>query len=94
MKKIVSISFFFFLFLFFANAQNNKKPNVLFIAVDDLRPELGCYGQTHIKSPKIDKLAESGLTLIRAKPENKMLVQELSEKLKKHILERDRLTIP
>lgn len=43
-----------------------KKPNVLFIAVDDLRPELACYGQSHIKSPNIDKLAESGLTFNRA----------------------------
>ncbi|MDX1285371.1 MAG: sulfatase [Draconibacterium sp.] len=43
-----------------------QRPNVLFIAVDDLRPELGCYGQTHIKSPSIDKLAESGLTFNRA----------------------------
>lgn len=43
-----------------------KKPNILFIAVDDLRPELGCYGQSHIKSPNIDKLAESGLMFNRA----------------------------
>lgn len=42
------------------------KPNVLFIAVDDLRPELGCYGQPHIKSPNIDKLASHGLTFINA----------------------------
>ena len=36
------------------------KPNVLFIAVDDLRPELGCYGKDYIKSPNIDRLARSG----------------------------------
>lgn len=47
-------------------AQNFEKPNVLFIAVDDLRPELGCYGQDHIQSPNIDILAQTGLTFTRA----------------------------
>jgi arylsulfatase A-like enzyme len=37
-----------------------KQPNILFIAVDDLRPELGCYGNELIKTPNIDKLAEDG----------------------------------
>ncbi|MBI9019258.1 MAG: sulfatase [Phycisphaerae bacterium] len=41
-------------------AANQPKYNVLFIAVDDLRPELGCYGHKTIKSPNIDKLAEMG----------------------------------
>ena len=36
-----------------------ERPNVLFIAVDDLRPELGCYGETHIKSPHLDRFATS-----------------------------------
>ncbi len=38
-----------------------NKPNVLFIAIDDLRPELGCYGKDYIHSPNIDKLASEGV---------------------------------
>ncbi len=40
--------------------QNQSKPNILFIAVDDLRAELNCYGNSHIKSPNLDKLANEG----------------------------------
>ncbi len=43
-----------------------QRPNVLFIAVDDLRPELGCYGKNYIKSPNIDALAKSGIAFNRA----------------------------
>jgi iduronate 2-sulfatase len=42
------------------------KPNILFFVVDDLRPELGCYGRSYIKSPNIDKLAKSGMVFDRA----------------------------
>jgi arylsulfatase A-like enzyme len=42
------------------------KPNVLFIAVDDLRPELGTYGSSWIKSPNIDKLANEGTKFNKA----------------------------
>ncbi len=43
-----------------------KKPNVLFIAIDDLRPELGCYGSEIAITPNIDKLANQGLLFNRA----------------------------
>ena len=38
----------------------DERPNVLFIAVDDLRPELGVYGNSIVKSPNIDQLAREG----------------------------------
>ena len=39
----------------------SQKYNVLFIAIDDLRTELNCYGAAHIKSPNIDRLASQGV---------------------------------
>lgn len=42
------------------------RPNVLFIAVDDLRPELGAYGSPHIRTPHMDRLAEDGTTFLQA----------------------------
>ena len=35
-------------------------PNVLFIAIDDLRPELGCYGNDLIQTPNMDRIADQG----------------------------------
>lgn len=42
------------------------KPNVLFIAVDDLRPQLGCYGVKSMHTPNIDRLAAQGVVFERA----------------------------
>lgn len=51
-----------------AAAADSDKPrlNILFVAVDDLRPELGCYGTEGILSPNIDGLAARGTVFDRA----------------------------
>lgn len=35
--------------------------NVLMIAVDDLRPEINCFGKTTLHTPNLDRLAGGGL---------------------------------
>ena len=43
-----------------------RGPNVLFLAMDDLRPELSAYGKSYMKTPSIDRLAASGVAFVRA----------------------------
>ncbi|MDG1890104.1 MAG: sulfatase [Verrucomicrobiota bacterium] len=37
-----------------------SRPNVLLICVDDLRPELNCFGVSYVHSPNMDRLASRG----------------------------------
>ncbi len=39
---------------------SDERPNILLIAVDDLRPELASFGSSYIRSPNIDRLASTG----------------------------------
>ncbi|MDP4894706.1 MAG: sulfatase-like hydrolase/transferase [Opitutales bacterium] len=49
-----------------AHAAETKRPNVLFIAVDDLRPEVNASGSNVIKTPNLDRIAARGTTFDRA----------------------------
>jgi iduronate 2-sulfatase len=63
MKRLVPGLFIFTLAYSSAAAD---KPNILFIALDDLRPELGCYGSEIAITPHLDRLADHGLLFKRA----------------------------
>jgi iduronate 2-sulfatase len=51
---------------FSLSRQSERRPNVLLIMADDLRPELGCYGVDQISTPNIDRFAQRGLVFNRA----------------------------
>ena len=55
----------FFVTLLALTASAFAKPNILFICVDDLRPELKSFGADYIHSPHIDALAERGRAFTR-----------------------------
>jgi arylsulfatase A-like enzyme len=71
-RKLIILSLVL-VFLSFKTTKENeekytasKKKNILFIMVDDLRPELNIYGENKISSPHIDALAKSGVVFNRA----------------------------
>lgn len=67
MKRICPAILFSLCFSTYAETKEKAQhPNVLFIAVDDMLPVLGCYGNTTIHSPHIDELAGTGVTFTRA----------------------------
>jgi uncharacterized sulfatase len=59
---LVALSGFFLLFPYSGSSEEKpRRPNILFIAIDDLNTRLNCYGLEHIHSPHIDRLARRGV---------------------------------
>jgi arylsulfatase A-like enzyme len=50
-----------------ASAQPDRKPNIVFIILDDLGyGDFGCYGQKHILTPNVDRFAAEGMRFTQA----------------------------
>lgn len=47
-------------------AQENERPNILWIIAEDLNPDLGVYGEAAVRTPSLDALAEAGIRFTRA----------------------------
>jgi len=45
---------------------SGKKPNIVYIALEDITPMMGCYGDTYAKTPVFDKLADEGIRYTHA----------------------------
>ena len=44
----------------------DMRPNIVWIFVEDMNDWMGCYGDTTVPTPNIDKLAEEGMRFDRA----------------------------
>lgn len=70
------MALFLFIYIFltgfinFSDAQSNsdasQRPNVLFLVVDDLRPTLGCYGESILRTQNVDNLASKSILFEQA----------------------------
>ena len=49
-----------------AAAADRPRPNILWISLEDISPDLGCYGDAYAVTPNIDRLAAQGVLFTRA----------------------------
>lgn len=66
MKNYISI---FLLVIFttgFVNAQTKEKPNIIWLMAEDIGPDIECYGMAAVKTPVLNKLAETGIKFTNA----------------------------
>lgn len=49
------------LFAFITSKAQDKRPNILWVTIEDWSPDLSCYGTKGISTPNVDKLASEGI---------------------------------
>lgn len=63
---IKKITIFIFLVVGLSSCENHNQPNIIWIFVEDMNDWMGCYGDSTVPTPNIDKLSESGVRFNRA----------------------------
>lgn len=63
---LFAIAFLGFSLLCLASGDNEGLPNVLWISVEDISPDLGCYGDVYAHTPALDRLAGRGVKYVNA----------------------------
>lgn len=66
MKNITNLILIILLSAGLSLAQDRQLPNILWISVEDISPDLGCYGDKNAHTPVLDKLAETGVRYTNA----------------------------
>lgn len=63
-RALVILAFLTSFTISWGKGKDKKAPNVLLLCIDDLRPELRCFGAEYIHSPNIDALASEGVSFV------------------------------
>lgn len=66
MKNITNLILIILLSAGLSLAQDRQLPNILWISVEDISPDLGCYGDKNAHTPVLDKLAQTGVRYTNA----------------------------
>ena len=61
MKNLKYLLIVLIFFMASANSTGQNLPNILWISVEDISPDIGCYGDKNAHTPVLDKLAEAGV---------------------------------
>lgn len=66
MRHLSSVFFAFIFFVFTQKTTGQKLPNILWISVEDISPDIGCYGDKNAHTPVLDQLAKEGIRYTNA----------------------------
>ncbi len=66
MKNLIRIFLLFIFTIVVFNAQTQEKPNIIWLMSEDIGHDIECYGMPAVKTPVLNKLAETGIKFTNA----------------------------